>query len=153
MPWSLPRPATSYLSGGNKKPPFDDRSQLGKDLLWVSGLVLGGGGDWVTIDGVRALRQSFLHRLVTSPGEWPVRPDYGVGAMDFVYEALTDSREAELRARISQQATQDPRVDRAVVTELTRNDETGELIIRVEMEVRGARVVLKPFSLPQEANP
>lgn len=152
MPWSPPRPATSYEVDGNKPTPFDDRSQLGKDLLWDVGLVLAGSGDWASVEGVRALRQSWLHRLVTSPGEWPVRPDYGVGAMDFVYETLTPSREAELRARISQQAQQDPRVDRAVVTEVSRDDETGELIVRVELDVRGVRVVLTPFSLPKEAN-
>jgi phage baseplate assembly protein W len=153
MPWTLPLPATSYQTGGNKQEPFDERSELGKDLMWNGGLVVDGSGDWVKISGARALRQSFLHRLVTSPGEWPVRPEYGIGANDFVYETLTPSREAELQGRIRAQLVQDPRVDRVLIAEVSRNEATGQLIILIEVEVKGVRVVLKPFLLPQESNP
>lgn len=150
--WTLPLPATSYQAVTQKATPFDQRSQLGRDLLWKGGLVPTSAGDYAVVDGVKALRQSLLHRLVTQPGEWPLRPTYGVGAVAFVYETLTDARAAELMARINQQFLQDPRVDKVTVNLVSRDDETGELIIKVEVEVKSTRVVLTPFSLPQEAN-
>jgi phage baseplate assembly protein W len=149
--WTLPTAPTSGSSGdGNLEEAFDKRASLGRDLFWEGGKRLTTAGDWLVVEGITALRQSILRRLITRPGEWTVRPLYGVGAQDFLYETLTESRAAELRARIRDQLTQDRRVQKvsAVFVEQTS---AGLLRVRIQIEVQGTIVALKPFLLPEDA--
>lgn len=151
--WTIPAAPSAGSSGaGNTEQAFDARVSLGRDLFWEGGLRVSPRGDWLTVDGIAALRQSILRRLITSPGEWAVRPTYGVGALDFVYETLTTARAAELRNRIRDQLTQDPRIQKANVVEVEQTA-AGILRIRVQIVVKGTIVALKPFLLPEDATP
>jgi hypothetical protein len=71
-------------------------------------------GDWKMVAGETALRQSLMRRTITDPGEWSTVPGYGVGAQSFVYEARTQAKIDELKARIRAQYMRDPRVVRVV---------------------------------------
>lgn len=67
-------------------------------------------GDWALVRGREALRQSLLRRLITNPGEWQTKPEYGVGARQYVKAKNTSSVRAELESRIRSQFARDPRV-------------------------------------------
>lgn len=67
-------------------------------------------GDWKLVDGIEALIQSLLRRLLTAPGEWATLPDYGVGARQYVKAKNTAAKRDELAARISAQFMRDYRV-------------------------------------------
>jgi phage baseplate assembly protein W len=133
------------------RPAFRARALLyGRDLYWAGGLVRSENADWLTVEGVEALRQSFLRELCTTPGEWRTRPDYGIGALALVYEEMTDSRILTLKTRIRSRFAQDPRVSRVTATEITRDDSQGLLVITVSIEARGQAITFRPFVLPDE---
>jgi hypothetical protein len=80
-------------------------------------------GDWLTVDGREALRQSLIRRFLTSPTEYAVIPDYGAGVRDFVKARDTRARRDELVDRIRAQALRDVRVEG--VQQVTITDLTG----------------------------
>lgn len=148
--WTLPSsPSTGSTGDQNPEAAFDDRVRVGRDLFFDGKLHVSAARDWVVVEGVAALRQWVWRVLSTSPGSWSVRPDYGVGVEDFVYETLTASRAAELRSRIIDQLQRHPRIQRVTATEIEQTD-AGVLILRIAIEVAGTVVALKPFAFPEE---
>lgn len=67
-------------------------------------------GDYLTVEGREALRQSLIRRLITDPGEWAYIPEYGAGLRSYVKERRTPERVAEMKDRCRTQALRDPRV-------------------------------------------
>ena len=81
------------------------------DLL-AADYVVTRAGDWASVAGREALRQSIIRRIITNPGEWQTLPDFGIGARQFVKARNTQSARDELTERIKGQVAQDPRVRR-----------------------------------------
>jgi phage baseplate assembly protein W len=125
---------------------------IGRDIFWEGRYAVTGAGDWVLANDVTAFRQSFIRRLSTSPGEYAAKPTYGIGAADFLYETMTVAHKAQLTGRIRDQLGQDPRVDKIRVIEVEQLIETDvpSLRIRIEVQLKGQIVVLKPFIVNEE---
>lgn len=68
-------------------------------------------GDWAIVEGRAALRQSIIRRIITNPGEWATKPDYGVGARLFVKGKNTRAARQALEERIRGQLAQEARVE------------------------------------------
>lgn len=100
--------------------------------------VVTASGDWATVSGPEALRQSLQRRLVTNPGEWMTKPEYGCGARQYVKSKNTPAVRAELEGRIRAQFMRDPRVERVdLVTITPLADGAPGLKIEVHVIPRG----------------
>lgn len=134
------------------RPSADARArQLSKDIAFVRGdYVANASHDWSTVQGLDALRQAVMNRLITSPGEYAARPDYGVGILDFLKEELTESRMAELVTRIRTQLLQDRRITKVdVLLEEFAAPGTG-LRVSLVVVAAGQPVTLAPFSFTSD---
>lgn len=124
---------------------LDARRQLyGKDLDWRLGaLAVTGTGDWLTVEGVEALRQSVLRRLGTPVNGWATRPGYGVGIDEFIEEEMTQTRFAEMVNRIRSSLVQDPRIDEVSAVQI---GEDGEVfVLRVSIKAKGKPITFGDF--------
>lgn len=138
---------------GGVIPPSPEEAEIyGRDLYFDGNLTVTGAGDYATVDGVENLRRAILRRLMVRPGEYRLRPDYGVGVPLYVKKRLTDSVRSELRDRIVTQLQRDPRVEKVLevsVSSVTVGD-TPYLRILVRVQARGKRVEFAPFLFSQK---
>lgn len=106
-------------------------------------------GDWKMVSGEEALRQSLRRRIITSPGEWALIPEYGVGAREFVKASLTKSNRDELTNRIHAQFLRDHRVTK--VTQVVIDQNIPEMLaIRVEVATKLRPADAVPLSVHVE---
>lgn len=146
--WTLPTPANGYQGVPSSEIASQDRRFYGRDIyfeiaapdvaLGQANYVTTAAGDWAAVEGREALRQSLIRRLVTSPGEWATKPDYGVGARQYVKARNTASVRKELESRIRAQFMRDPRVLSVdIVTVAQLDDGAPGLKISVQVTPRG----------------
>ncbi len=120
---------------------------LGKDLLFDGDYGISAAGDYVLLEGIEALRQAIYRRLLTRPGEFRARPEYGVGVLDFVKKRNTLATLDELRQRVFDQLSLDDRISevRSVVVETI----VDGLQIGVVIEAAGETLRFEPFDFRQ----
>lgn len=114
----------------------EEARAFGRDIAFKAGdFELTPAGDYQTVEGLDNLRQALRRRLLTRPGEYRPRPEYGVGAQTYVKKPATGAKRDELRARIIEDFEGDPRVERVldVAIEDTRID--GRDVIKVVAQV------------------
>jgi hypothetical protein len=129
-----------------------EKDIFGVDLLWTNDLKVTPKGDWQEVNGLDNLRRAIYRRLMVKPGEYRLRPTYGVGVGLFVKRAMPKSRLDELRQRIVEQLSREKRIDKIVevlLTPTTFGHDTG-LVIKITVQVGGQIVRFKPFSFAQE---
>jgi phage baseplate assembly protein W len=118
---------------------------LARDIFFDSDFLASRDGDWTVVEGTEAMRQALYHRLITSPGEFKMRPDYGVGVLDFVKEA---SMVEQLKTRIRTNLLQDRRIqDVAVSVQQLEN----ALRLNVIVTTKGQRMTFRPFDFARDA--
>lgn len=84
-----------------------------------------------------AVRNSIFLILSTSPGERMMRPDYGCGIHDLVFEANTPTLRGTVQAAVRRSLVQwEPRIDVIDVHVDTRADVPTHLIIRIDYRLR-----------------
>jgi len=93
-------------------------------------------GDWRTISGDDALKQSLIRRLITPQGEWRNDPVYGAGVGTFVGQPMTRALRDELTNRIRAQILLDDRVLRVNAVLVEPQDDAVTLIVTVKYTVR-----------------
>lgn len=121
------------------------RRLLGRDILFDGDYHVTPDGDWQVIEGLDAMRQAIYHRLITRPGEFKARPEYGVGIYDYVKEAKTPAMLAQLKTRIRTNLLRDRRISDV---EVTLEDLTGNLPglkVGVTVLIAGERLNLGAF--------
>lgn len=129
--WIIPTPA----SGGTIEPDAVERAILGRDIYWNGDYAVAPDGDYLTVDGVAAVRQAIYLRLITSPGEFAFDPTYGCGVADFVADRGTAARIDALRTRIRDNLLKDDRVE--AVGEIAVEDITNGIQIHLAVRVKG----------------
>lgn len=99
-------------------------------------------GDWLTVSGHEALRQSLLRRFITNPGEWQTKPQFGAGGRAFVKAKNTKAARDAFAQRLREQALIDTRVEKV-------------LDVKVEQFAGGSKfsVVVTPKGEPKRAKP
>lgn len=108
-------------------------------------------GDWAVARGREALRQSLMRRIVTNPGDWQTKPDYGVGARQYVKAKNTSTKRAELESRIRSQFARDVRVHSVdIVTIAELDDGSPGVKISVTVTPRGRLRTDKPLEVSLE---
>jgi phage baseplate assembly protein W len=134
----------------SNRPSGDERARRrGRDILFDDDFHVASNHDWQLVEGEAALRQWVYHCLITSPGEYAARPDFGVGVEDFLKEELTESRQAELTTRIKTNLQRDKRIQSASAVVDAFDDGNG-LTVSITIVVRGQALTLRPFAFTQD---
>lgn len=117
LDWTPPVPPNGIVS----TPSSDTNAQAalfyGEDIWFDvsdgarANTIVTPAGDWQSVSGNEALRQSLRRRTITKPGEWKTKPNYGVGATEYVKQKDTPAMRAELAGRIRSQYMLDQRVE------------------------------------------
>jgi len=128
---NLPAEATGSLAVANET----EITFFGVDLLFTDDVQLNASGDYETIEGMAALRQAVRCRLLTSPGELAIHPDYGCGLRQFCKKRATQADRDALRQLIIDQLSQEERiqnVEEVTVTSFTSGNITGvKIFLRI----------------------
>ncbi len=109
-------------------------------------------GSFQTADYEESVRQSVFLILSTAKGERVMRPDFGCGIYDLVFELKTATTEARIIQEVQDALLRfEPRIDVLGVRVNPTADGTGEtLIISIDYEVRATNNVFNlvyPFYL------
>lgn len=137
--WTVP-PGTSSASGVTAA--ADLATVKARDIYFDGDLHVTPDGDWMTVEGVEAMRQAIYRRLMTSPGEFAFRPDYGIGVPDYVKEESSQSTLDELASKIKGQLLRDRRIE-AVSVALKFADDV--LIVTIAARINGKTLNFEPF--------
>jgi len=131
--------------------PLDQIDKLfGRDILWHDGnSSVSPAGDWTLVEGNAAIRQWVVNCLVTSPGEFATRPQYGVGARDYLRGRQTQAAVDELKGRIQSQLVRDDRI--AEIDDVAVEFVSGSVIkIAVSIIPKGRARRAQPFIVATE---
>lgn len=86
-------------------------SALGVDIYFGElGMVVSAIDDWAVVAGVANFQLYTYRRLITNPGDIKARPNWGCGLGRALRKPFTQSLRDELKARITAQIPDDPRV-------------------------------------------
>jgi uncharacterized protein len=86
----------------------------------------------------RDVQESIWIILSTSKGERVMRPDFGCGIHDLVFEVINTTTLAEIEVRVGEAlATFEPRIDVTKVSALSGNGIDGQLRISMDYVIRG----------------
>lgn len=121
--------------GGNSLSDEVELALFGEDLFFADDLEVTASGDYALVEGLRALRQSILNRLLTAPGEYAVRPDYGVGIRKWVKKRLTQYEIDGLRQVIIDQLSKEDRIEKINDVVVTRDDIGTNTGVKISVRV------------------
>lgn len=84
---------------------------LKTDIAHKSDYVRSATGDLDRISGLENFKLALFHRLITSPGSFAFRPNYGVGIKDYQNSLSSFSVQRRLALLIKDQYELDPRTE------------------------------------------
>lgn len=146
--YTITRPVPSGSAG---RPSVDVQArQFGKDIAFDSDYHVSKAGDWQTLEGVPLIRQAVFHRLITAPGEFAARPEYGVGVELYVKEELTEAVLAELATKIKTQLLQDRRLSRVDVSIQEFAAPGAGIEVSISVIASGQALTLAPFVISRD---
>lgn len=116
---------------------------LGTDIKFQGDYSVTSKGDYVLLEGEKALRQSVLHRLLTKPGEFATRPTYGVGIRSFVKKPKSPSNIALLEQRITDQLGREPRIEEVLNVLVQVIDNGLKVVISIRASAKA--LTFQPF--------
>ncbi|WP_424710026.1 GPW/gp25 family protein [Kitasatospora acidiphila] len=106
-----------------------------------------------TTSGAEKVRQSIWLILATAPGERRMRPDFGCGIHDLVFQANTTALHGVVTQRVRDAlVTWEPRIDVLDVTVEAPPDAANVLLIRIAYRIRAtntAHNLVYPFFLSE----
>lgn len=123
---------------------------FGQDLFHDTDLHLDAADDYVLLDGVAALKQALYLRLLVSPGEYALRPEYGAGLGRLVKRRMSRSELDGIEQRVIEQLSRDDRIERVIEVKtesFTIGDKPG-LKVYVKILVIGQEIRL-PFTFQE----
>lgn len=89
-------------------------------------------GDYLTVTGLTAYKQSIIRRMISDPGEYARFPDYGAGLRRMVKERANSANIAAMQARVKAQAMKDDRTARVIDVVFEFIDDGVKLLLVVE---------------------
>jgi len=111
--------------------------QYGVDLRYPGDLVVRGSGDLERTRGIEAFKSAFARALITSPGELFWRPDYGIGATEFLNRPINKATILDLKNRIRRSAQSEAAVERVDELEVSYSPTSELLEVRVRVLIAG----------------
>jgi phage baseplate assembly protein W len=126
-----------------------DESFLGRG--WAYPLALADGGDVAEAAGAEDIRQSLRIILGTATGERLMRPGFGCGLRDLVFEPADTTTQALARHRVETALIEwEPRIDLLGVTVTAEGSPPARLLISIDYRVRATNAfynLVYPFYL------
>jgi len=126
----------------------DNRDFLGRG--WRFPIRVSASGGIAMSEGEEKVRQSIEIILATSPGEFPMEPDFGCGVHDLVLEANTEVLHGLAGQRVRDALVRnEPRID-VLDVRVRSGDDDAELIVEVDYRLRANNAVFNlvyPFFL------
>jgi phage baseplate assembly protein W len=108
-------------------------------------------GDIELVEHEQDIRQAVQVILGTGTGERAMRPDFGCGLRQLVFEPLTTTTMALVRHRVEEAlVTWEPRIDQVEVGVTADRDQAGLLLIDIRYRVRATNTfynLVYPFYL------
>jgi phage baseplate assembly protein W len=143
--FTIPAPTPAAAIPANEDPTSE---LFGEDILHDEDFQLNGTQDYIVLDGVDVVRAAILRRMVTPPGGYKIRPEYGIGVQQAVKGKLTKSNLDALHQRIIDNLAQEDRIDRVVEVILQRATVNGVDVVKiyVKAQVAGREQSFKPFT-------
>ena len=112
------------------------QSFLGKG--WPFPLKLPAEGRLTFISGEVKIQQSIWIILSTAPGERHMRPEFGCGIYDLVFEPNTAALRGQVQQRVQEALVRwEPRIDVVEVRVETPANARNHLLIRIDYRIRG----------------
>ena len=124
---------------------------FGRDILFTDDFVTTTSGDYVTVGGEANLNRAIYRRLLTRPGGFKFRPEYGAGVQDWVKKRMTTSERNALRQRIIEQLAQEKRIDDVVEVLVEQQSNPALIVVRVKIKTAGRELRFQPFEFSEEA--
>jgi phage baseplate assembly protein W len=106
----------------------------GVDIYFDGQKRVSAAGDWQSVQAEENLRRGILRRILTAPGTYRWKPNYGVGMGTFLKKPVNAAVVEQLTSRIISQVGQDRRVDKVVsvtVTPVLFGDQPGLRVVVV----------------------
>lgn len=138
------------------RPPVAATTELaGEDVAFTDQLTVGAHGDWMTVTGADASKQSVRREHLARPGSLARRPEWGIGAGDAVFQNMNRKALDELASKSTKRMRANPRVAKVVDIKAFKldgkdgvADVDGGIALRVEYIPVGAQkpdvVVIRP---------
>ncbi|MEM9514371.1 MAG: GPW/gp25 family protein [Actinomycetota bacterium] len=102
-----------------------------------------------TVGGAEEIEQAIYLILSTTPGERPMRPEFGCGLADFVFESITPATFGRIASAVEQALDRwEPRIDVDDVVVGPDPDRAGAVLIEVVYRIRDTydrRSLVVPF--------
>jgi len=109
----------------------------GRDLFFdlrsenLADLQVNAAGDWLQASSAEALRQSIRRRMITAPGEWAAKPEYGAGLPRYVKSRLNETTRNEIVERVRSQCLLDERVEGVESVDVTQTENALRLFVKI----------------------
>lgn len=125
---------------------------------WGFPLRAGSNGGIAMVRGHQEVEQSIYLILSTTPGERPMRPEFGCGLIDFVYTAIDPTAFGQIAVRVENALDRwEPRIDVLDVRVGQHADEPATLLIELDYRLRESydrRNLVFPFYvIPRHEEP
>lgn len=143
--WTLPafaEPSPPVLSAAQKL--------LGRDIKFKDDFEVSAAGDYVTVEGVDAVKQSILNEARTSPGEIATVREYGMGLSALVYRSASRANRDEAANRVRERLAANARVQRVDEVSVDRDTDRGATVVTARV-IAGGREVLNTVSIEDRA--
>lgn len=141
MPYSFTLPPLTRPTADPIDDPLD-QVQLDEDISLLGGdLDVTPAGDWATVRGVDAAKQSVIREFVHNPGSLPYRPEWGIGLQGLLFKGQTPSVKDEIVSRGKARLRVNPRILR-VTTLSADTDDDGNLAVSLAADAIGGRLSL-----------
>ncbi|WP_439680325.1 GPW/gp25 family protein [Embleya sp. MST-111070] len=131
----------------------DDAAVLGRG--WAAPAHLDALGEAAQASGPEKVRQSVLLILGTRRGERVMRPDFGAGLEDLLFEPVTAATAAVVRLRVEQGLIAwEPRIDVLGVEVSVTDRAAGRLDVSIDYRIRATNTfynLVYPFYLHEGA--
>jgi hypothetical protein len=104
---------------------------------WAFPVMTDSTGGIALVSGPREVEESIRLVLGTSPGERPMRPEFGCGIHDLVFAPLSASTIGRVREEVRQSILRwEPRVDLHAVDVSSAEDDPSLLLISISYSIR-----------------
>ena len=116
------------------------------DIRFNGDIVPTTGGDIETVTGLNNLRQAIFNRLVTTPGSYAYRPNYGIGIKRFKNIVGNLPVQEQIMLQMQDQFADEPRIESLESLSFERDNEDPSKTV-VKLSVRATGEVVQDFSL------
>ena len=101
-------------------------------------------GPYASVANVQeSIKQDFVFLLKTVPGEWPYRPDLGIGLPTYLFENYNSEEVSNIASRITEQLAKYLPIVKLVTAEFINNSDdmdSSSTVLRINYTIRNLNV-------------